>query len=72
MKTVLLITTVFILSSTEFYSQDGSVYLSPGMGISWDLNSNFIFSPKFSVGYLENGKFYNITIGRASSSNNRV
>ena len=72
MKRILLITLVFIISSVEFYSQDGSVYLSPGVGISWDLNGNFIFSPKFSVGYLENGKFYNITIGRASNSNDEV
>ena len=72
MKKILLIITVFIISTTEFYSQDGSIYLSPGIGISWDLNGNFIFNPKFSVGYSENGKFYNVTIGRTSSSYNEV
>ena len=72
MKRILLIISIFIVSSTEFYSKDGTIYLSPGVGISWDLNGNFIFSPKFSVGYLENSKFYNITIGRATSSDNEV
>jgi hypothetical protein len=72
MKRILLIVSMFIFSSAEFYSQNGSIYLSPGIGISWDLNGNFVFSPKFSVGYLENSKFYNITIGRTSSSNNEV
>lgn len=68
----ILFTLVILFASSVCYSQDGSVYLSLGVGISWNLKGNFIFSPKFSVGYLENSKFYNITVGGATSSNNEV
>ena len=72
MKKNILIALVVLFASSVCYSQNGSIYLSPGVGISWNLNGNFIFSPKFSIGYLENSKFYNITVGIATNSNNEV
>ena len=66
MKKVLL-----ILGSLLVIFQNGrsqTPYLSPGLGLSWDLNGHFILSPKISAGFLQNGKFYNLTIGRSSSS----
>ncbi len=43
-------------------------YISPGLGCSWDFSGHFILSPKVSIGVIQNGIFYNITVGRSSSS----
>jgi hypothetical protein len=48
------------------------MYLSPGLGISWDLDGCFVFSPKISLGIIDNGLFYNVTVGRSTSSNNKL
>jgi hypothetical protein len=46
-------------------------YVSPGLGFFWDFAGHFILSPKLSVGVLQNGIFYNITVGRSSSSDEK-
>ncbi len=74
-KTIL----IFILfSSSYFYSQEirfkdfRGIYLSPGVNISWDFNGNFIIGPKVSLGILNKGMFYNLTLGILSSKNNII
>jgi hypothetical protein len=62
---------VFILGASLLIFQFGrsqTPYISPGLGFSWDFNGHFILSPKISAGVLQNGIFYNLTIGRSSSS----
>ncbi|MGE5315628.1 MAG: hypothetical protein ACM3Q4_13125 [Acidobacteriota bacterium] len=46
-----------------------TAYLSPGVGISWDLRGHVVWSPKLSIGVLNShNTFYNLTIGRSTSS----
>ena len=62
-----------LLSFTNLYAANDDVpYISPGIEISWNLNGEFIFRPKLSFGIFDNGNFYNITIGYASSKNGKV
>jgi hypothetical protein len=42
-------------------------YVSPGIGIAWDFHGHLVISPKISVGINNNGTFYNLTFGIASS-----
>lgn len=53
-----------ILMANVSLASNKTYYVSPGIGISWDLQGNLTISPKLSVGYLENGNFYNLTVGR--------
>ena len=43
-------------------------YLSPGITFSFNFDGYFIVSPKISIGFVENGSFYNITYGKSWSS----
>lgn len=70
MKSILLITIIILASHFSLYSQDETSYISPGVTIAWDLNGNFVFSPKLSFGYYKNKAFYNITLGISTSRAN--
>ena len=68
-KTLLLLFIVF-LSFTNIYANGNKIfYVSPGADVSWDLDGEFIFSPKISIGFYENKTFYNLTLGYVSSEN---
>ena len=66
---LLVLGTVFLFCQS---AKCQTPYISPGLGFSWDFNGHFIFSPKVSVGIFGNGIFYNITIGRSSSSDEKI
>ena len=47
-------------------------YFSPGITISWNLQGEFIISPKLSLGIYGDSRFYNITFGRSSGGTGDV
>jgi hypothetical protein len=56
---------IVMMTVQTAYSQTS--YVSPGFGLAWNLNGEFVFSPKISIGVLEEkGTFYNLTIGHSS------
>lgn len=72
MKILSLVALIFLLLPFDLYPQDEIIYVSPGISISWDLNGNFIVSPKVSFGFLRDDVFYNITLGRTASSSDKT
>jgi hypothetical protein len=44
---------------------DESPYISPGVAVSWNISHGLVFGVKLSFGYAWNGRFANLTIGRA-------
>ena len=71
MKRSLILVFAVILIHAIAASQS-TPYVSPGVTVSWDFAGRFIVSPKVSVGVFGNGTFYNITVGRSSSSSDNI
>jgi hypothetical protein len=63
-----LIRIIFCLLIAGQFCYSSLPYISPGLGVSWDFHGHFIVSPKLSIGIGNNNTFYNLTIGRSTSS----
>lgn len=61
-----------LLISNLLSADNQTVYVSPGISISWNLEGNFSFSPKISIGYYENQNFTNLTVGYCPMSNDGI
>jgi hypothetical protein len=48
------------------------IYISPGIGISWNFDGKFILTPKISLGVYNESIFYNLTFAYASASEETV
>jgi hypothetical protein len=70
MKRSIFVFEIFLVAIQ--YANSQTPYISPGLGFSWDFGGHFILSPKVSIGVLQNGVFYNITVGRSTSSDEKI
>jgi hypothetical protein len=43
------------------------MYVSPGIGLSWNIGYGLTVAPKVSIGYAWDGRFANLTLSMASS-----
>jgi len=67
MRKRLFILALFLFPLTRIWSQS-IPYISPGVTLSYNFNGSLVFSPKISVGLVENGNFINLTLGKSWST----